>query len=294
MKFKLFSSVFIILLTPFVLFSQTTTRFFIERNFGLDIDTNEFFVCTVSKDLHLDIFNYEIGYQVNDSMFIYIEPEVAKEFNGTSNRCSDDFVFNLMSTVNEKIREGNYAYWVGDIHNYNRFYYYFMKGGRSNLLNDTSLSLWSYKCFGSCELLNINCFSEWNSYVSSEDFEKVFKKFINGLTYYTDEELMRADSILCEGIEPRIEITDKTNWKGVTWIENNKNIEIIDVNFEDKSNTNSHRIFYPDKRGKIVFSFEYFNNIAPFTSTGKGFFRLKNPLGKVTRLYFDFSKEFNR
>ncbi len=292
MKFKSFVLSFIFFI-PFVLFGQKTTRFFIERNFGLDIDTNEFnFRYTGGSNTVYDTYSYEIKYSFDSLNALYIEPNEEFQYNQFYGECSDSLVYSQLQNHIERIKKDSSIYWVSDVREYNHNYYYFMKGGMKDLPLDTSITLWSMKCYNGELLLMVNCFEDSGSLLSVNQVEEVYINFLGRLTYYTNQEIKRVDSALFIGLETKIEIIDTISWEGNIWIDTEKEYEVLEVLFEvDRA----HRVFNPKKGKKI--EFEFYNK-SIFRSgrikpTGKGYFKLINPLGKIARLHFDFSKEFN-
>lgn len=290
-KLRLF--LLLLFFIPIFCFGQKTKHFFIERNFGLDLDTTEFdFRLTGASNSAWDTYSYEIRYCIDNSKAIYVELYEEFQYNQLYGKCSDSFIYNHLTKNINQIRNDSTTYWVSELKEYKKNYYSLMKGGKKNSPQDTSLSLWAMKCYNNELILNTICFPDSNSYVSEADLENIFVKFINSLTYYPNSEITKVDSVLFAGLEPKIEIKDTISWEGAIWIDSEKAFEVVEVLFEiDRG----HRVFHPEKGKKI--EFEFYNKriyrnggIKP---TGKGYFKLINPLGKIARLHFDFSKQFN-
>lgn len=283
--------VLLLLLNPLFLLGQQTTRFFIAENFGLDVDTMEFKLIDKFSNTFWLTNSYSFKYFIDDSNYVNIltlEEKLPHEGNDSFVKEYVKKVIDMManSGVNDTMRLS-----LSTINEHNSYYYFIGKGGLKTQPSDTNSSLWGFKCYNDV-VMKINCFSGKNSKVSDIDIERVFKTFSDGITYYTDYEVKKADSLARLGLTPKFKILNRDIWKGEIWIESNKTFLITDVGFNIKDKS-YQRIFHPNTNGITTFSFEPIpRGSQPDIPTGKGYFIVQNSLGKEVKIEFDFSDEF--
>ncbi len=293
MKLKYSVLSFIIFLAPFALFSQTTTRFFIERNFGLDIDTNEFKLFNEYSNTVYNTHVYDFKYYINDTDYIYLASfEESLPFT-----CNDSIVHDYVSSLIKKINTDGLNDSVdatsSEIRVHNSYSYFIISGKVKSTPEKSSNSLCGLRCYNNI-VFKFVCSPANGAIVDDEKLIKVFKKISEGVTYYSDEQINEADSIAMLDVTPAIEIIDPINFKGNIWLKGVKPHKIVEALFEIE-NKSYQRAFRNNGNNSVEFDF------TPFPSgsqgdkpTGVGYFILKNKYGKDLRFEFDFSKEFNR